>query len=89
MDIHHSLMVRNSPDRLFEALTQQRDFEVWMGATTCARLEVGSALEFHFDQGQRILKMEVTRLERGNKSNGGWSSPSGRSTRLTRSSPGR
>jgi uncharacterized protein YndB with AHSA1/START domain len=65
MDIHHGMMVDNKPDRLYEALTQQRDLEVWMGAPTLARSEVGSTIEFQFDQGQRTLKMEVTRLEAG------------------------
>ena len=63
MDIHHAMIVHNKPDRLSEALTQQRDLEVWMGAPTLARPEVGSTIEFQFDQGQRTLKMEVTRLE--------------------------
>ena len=36
-----------------------------MGAPTVARPEVGSVLEFQFDQGQRKLIMEVTRLEAG------------------------
>jgi uncharacterized protein YndB with AHSA1/START domain len=66
MDIHHAMIVRNIiPDRLYEALILPRDLEIWMGAPTLARPEVGSALEFQFDQGQRTLKMEVTRLEVG------------------------
>ena len=65
MDIHHAMIVHNKTDRSYEALTQQRDFEVWMGAPTLAQPEVGSTLEFQFDQGQRTLKMEVTRLEAG------------------------
>jgi uncharacterized protein YndB with AHSA1/START domain len=36
MDIHHAMMVHNKPDRLYEALTQQSDLEVWMGAPTLA-----------------------------------------------------
>ena len=65
MDIHHATIIPHNPDLLYEALTQQRDLEVWMGAPTVARPEVGSVLEFHFDQGQRKLIMEVTRLEAG------------------------
>ena len=66
MDIHHAMIVRNiTPDRLYEALTQQRDLEVWMGAPTLARPEAGSTLVVQFDQGERTLKMEVTRLEVG------------------------
>ena len=65
MDIHHAMIVLNQPDRLFEALTQQRDFEVWMGAPTLARPEVGATIEVQFDQGQRTLKLEVIGLEAG------------------------
>ena len=66
MDIHHAMAVHdNQPNRLYEALTQPRDLVVWMGAPTLARPEVGSLIEFHFDQGQRILKMEITGLEGG------------------------
>ncbi len=63
MDIHHAMMVRNTPERLYQALTQQRDLEVWMDAPTIARPEVGSTIEFQYDQGQRTLKMEVVQLE--------------------------
>ena len=65
MDIHHAMMVRNKPERLYAALTQRDDLEIWMGAPTLARPEVGSVVEFQFDQGQRNLRVEVTRLEAG------------------------
>jgi uncharacterized protein YndB with AHSA1/START domain len=65
MDIHHAMVVHNQPDRLYEALTQAHDLQVWMGAPTLARPEVGSVIEFQFDQGQRILKMEIVGLEDG------------------------
>jgi uncharacterized protein YndB with AHSA1/START domain len=63
MDIHHAMVVHIQPDRLYEALTQPHDLQMWMGAPTLARPEVGSVIEFHFDQGQRILKMEIIGLE--------------------------
>ena len=65
MDIHHAMIVRNKPGRLFEALTQQGDFEVWMGAPTLARPEVGATIEVQFDQGRHTLKLEVIGLEAG------------------------
>jgi uncharacterized protein YndB with AHSA1/START domain len=66
MDIHHAMIVRNnSPDRLYAALTQPRDLEAWMGAPTIIQPEAGDRIEFHFDQGQRTLIVEVTRLEAG------------------------
>ena len=65
MDIHHAMVVHTQPDRLYEALTQSRDLAVWMDAPTVAQPEVGSTIEFHYDQGRRILKMEITALEAG------------------------
>jgi uncharacterized protein YndB with AHSA1/START domain len=63
MDIHHAMVVHNHPHRLYEALTQLRDLSVWMGAPTVGEPNVGSVIEFHHDQGQRILKFAITDLE--------------------------
>jgi uncharacterized protein YndB with AHSA1/START domain len=63
MDIHHAMVVHTQPGRLYEALTQPRVLAVWIGAPTQAQPEVGSVIECHFDQGQRILKMEIIGLE--------------------------
>ena len=63
MDIHHAMIVRTAPDQVYQALTQQADLEVWMNAPALARAEVGSLIEFQYDQGQRVFKLEITRLE--------------------------
>ena len=63
MDIHHAMIVRNQPERLYEALTQEHDLAIWMDAPTIAQPEVGSVIEFQYDQGQRTLKMEIIELE--------------------------
>ena len=63
MDIHHAMMVHNKPERLYQAFTHQHDLEIWMDAPTIARPEVGSTIEFQYDQGQRTLKMEILQLE--------------------------
>lgn len=64
MDIHHGMVVRGAkPERLYEALTQQEDLAIWMGASSLARPNVGSIVEFQFDQGKFIMQMEVIRLE--------------------------
>ncbi len=65
MDIHHAMMVRNRPDRLYQALTRPEDLSVWMDAPATAQAEVGSMVEFQYDQGKRSLKVRVTRLEEG------------------------
>ena len=60
MDIHHGMMVRNiKPERLYEALTRQDDLAIWMGASTLAQPDVGSMIEFQFDQGKFMMKGEV------------------------------
>lgn len=66
MDIHHAMIVRNKPGRLFEALTQPGDLEIWLGAPSLARPEVGTTVEVQFDQGRRTLKLEVIGLQAGN-----------------------
>lgn len=67
MDIHHAMIVRNWPERLYEALTQQDDLEIWMDALATAKPEVGSIIEFQYDQGQRTLKLEIIDLEANKK----------------------
>lgn len=67
MDIHHAMIIRNVlPDKVYDALTQAGDLQAWMDAPTHTQREVGSTVEFQFDQGQRVLKMEITRLEMSN-----------------------
>ncbi len=65
MNIHHAMIIHTLPDKVYEALIQPGELEAWMGAPTTARPEVGSVVEFRYDQGRRALKMEITRLETG------------------------
>ena len=53
------------PSGLTRALTSQADLEAWMDAPALAAAEVGGLIEFHYDQGRRLLKVEITRLEPG------------------------
>jgi hypothetical protein len=36
MDIHHAMIVRGTPDKVYQALTRACDLEVWMGAPALA-----------------------------------------------------
>jgi hypothetical protein len=63
MDIHHAMVVHNHPRRLYEVLTQPRDLTIWMGAPMVGEPDVGSLIAFHYDQGQRILKLAITDLQ--------------------------
>ncbi len=67
MDIHHAMIVHNTPDRVYQALTQAADLEIWIDAPTLTRPEVGAEVEFRFEQGngQKSLILEITRLEAG------------------------
>lgn len=64
MDIHHATIIRDQPPaRVYTALTQPRELEIWMDAPTLGQSEVGKLLEFQYDQGRRTLKMEIIQLE--------------------------
>src|ERR1044071_514949 len=63
MDIHHAMIVRNTPGRLYQALTQPRDLEVWMDAPCIGDPQVSSTIEFQYDQGRRTLKLQIIHLE--------------------------
>ncbi len=65
MDIHHAMVVHSAPEQVYRALTSQADLEAWMDAPALAAAEVGGLIEFHYDQGRRLLKVEITRLEPG------------------------
>lgn len=63
MDIHHAMVVHAQPTQLYDALTQPQALEGWLGAPTVAHPVVGSVIDVQFDQGQRILKLEITDLQ--------------------------
>ncbi len=65
MDIHHAMMVRTEPELVFAALTLPSELQVWMGAPASGEPEVGSTLQFQYDEGQRLLMFEVMRLDSG------------------------
>lgn len=65
MDIHHEMIIHNTPGRVYQALTSLLDFAVWMGAQEVERSDDGSMLEFRYAEGSRTLKLEVTRLDAG------------------------
>ena len=68
MDIHHAMIVRSRPERLYEALTRAEDLSVWMAAPVVIEppgpAEVGSVIEFRYEA-HRQLRVAVTGLEAG------------------------
>lgn len=63
MDIHHEMIIHNTPGQVYGALTRLGDLEVWMGAPVRGEPEIGSVIEIQF--GQRTMKLEITALEVG------------------------
>ena len=63
MDIHHEMIIHNTPERVYEALTKIGDLEVWMGHPVMGRLEVGGVIEIQFHRG--TMKLEIVGLEAG------------------------
>jgi uncharacterized protein YndB with AHSA1/START domain len=62
MEIHHAMMVRALPDKVYAALTQQSGLAAWLTSKTIAEPRIGSINEFWFDGGKRTLKVEVQAL---------------------------
>ncbi len=64
MDIHHATILRDQPPaRIYTALTQPEQLEIWMSAPVLGLSEVGTMLEFQYNGGIRSLKVEITRLD--------------------------
>ncbi len=61
MDIHHEMIIHNTPGRVYTALSNLDDLKVWLGALVLGRVEVGAAIEIQFDP--RVLKLKITGLE--------------------------
>ncbi len=63
MDIHHEMIIHNTPERVYDALTQNGELEVWLGSPVFSQHEVGGVIEIRFDRG--TMKLEIVGLEAG------------------------
>lgn len=63
MEIHHELIVRSAPRRVFDALTQAADLSVWMAAPVVGRVEVGEVIEIQYPN--RTMRLEISGREEG------------------------
>jgi uncharacterized protein YndB with AHSA1/START domain len=66
-DILHEVVIEVGPDKVYQALTEQARLANWWTANTKAEPKVGAMDEFKFNDGQFLIKMEVTGLEPGKK----------------------
>jgi uncharacterized protein YndB with AHSA1/START domain len=65
MEIVHELIVRVTPDRVFQTLTEAAHLAAWYAPDTQAEPLVGSVAEFRFDRG--TIRVEVAELETARK----------------------
>lgn len=65
MDIHHEMIILNTPERVYEAITNADDLSLWIGASFVGRADVGSVIEIQFEK--RTMKLEISGLEVGRK----------------------
>jgi uncharacterized protein YndB with AHSA1/START domain len=61
MQIVHELIIRATPETVFQALTESAHLASWFAEDTQAEPLVGSVAEFRFDRG--TIRVEVTELE--------------------------
>lgn len=65
--IHHEMIIHSTPRRVYDALTNLSDLQVWFGAPVTGRSEVGEQIEIQFDRGTmklRVIELEPERLVR-------------------------
>ncbi len=65
MDIHHEMIIHNTPERVYEALTNMNDLKIWMGAPVVGQVQAGAVIEIQFPS--RTMKLEITGLEAGRR----------------------
>ena len=61
------LTIEASPERVYDALTQQDEIASWWTNDLSAKPEVGSLAEFRFSQGTFVIQFEVAELDRDEK----------------------
>jgi uncharacterized protein YndB with AHSA1/START domain len=67
-DILHETTIQATPEKVFQALTEQKGLASWSTVNTAAKPEVGSTAEFTFSQPTPFLiKMKIDKLEAGRK----------------------
>jgi uncharacterized protein YndB with AHSA1/START domain len=65
--IVEELTIEVSPERVFNALTQQDKIACWWTDDLSATREAGSLAEFHFSQGTFVIQFEVAELDKDEK----------------------
>lgn len=66
-DIVEELTIEASPERVFNALTQQDKIACWWTDDLSVTPEVGTLAEFRFSQGTFVIQFEVAELDKDKK----------------------
>lgn len=64
-DILHEVTIEASPDKVYQAITEEKGLAGWWTTHTTAQAKVGTISEFGFEGGNMIFKMKVDKLEPG------------------------
>ena len=64
-DILHKIIIKASPDKVYEALTTKKGLSGWWTPMTEARPEVDSIAKFRFGNGTLGPDMQITELKPG------------------------
>ena len=66
-DILHQLSINVSPERVYEAITQQEGLANWWAQDTVAEAKIGMVAEFGFKDREVVFKMRIDLLEANKK----------------------
>ena len=62
-DMLHQIQIKDSPEKVYEALTTQTGLQNWWTTDTAAKPEVGSIAEFGFNNRATVFRMRVAELK--------------------------
>ena len=62
MEILHEMLARTTPETIYAALTEQSGLASWFTTDVHAEAKIGSLVEFKFDKGERMLRIQIIDL---------------------------
>ena len=67
VDILHEVTIAASPEKVYQALTDQSDLQGWWTEHATAKAQTGTVSEFSFYGGMAVFRLNVDELEPGQK----------------------
>src|SRR5579859_4707536 len=71
-EIRHQIPIKATPAKVYAALATQAGLREWWTADTRADEKVGGKAEFGFDKRGMVFRMNIDKLEPGERVFGGW-----------------